>query len=64
MYGWPRDDAARQALAALGGYRGTVESARLALFDDETRAIAGRVRADSLRDATTEDRPRMGLNDG
>ncbi|WP_281179682.1 hypothetical protein [Actinoplanes subtropicus] len=38
--------------------------ARLVLFDDQARAVAVRFRADSLGDATTEDRPRMGLNDG
>ena len=64
VYGWPRGYGARQALAALGGYRDTVDSARLVLFDDETRAMAERVRAGSLGDATTVDWPRMWLNDG
>jgi O-acetyl-ADP-ribose deacetylase (regulator of RNase III) len=53
VYGRPRDAAARQVLAVLGGYRGTVESARLVLFDDESRAIAERVWADSQGNATT-----------
>ena len=45
-FGWPHEDAVRQALNALGGAETAVEEARLVLFGDATFAAAERVRAD------------------
>jgi O-acetyl-ADP-ribose deacetylase (regulator of RNase III) len=42
VYRWPKDDAVAQALTVLRSEPTTVESARLVLFDDKTRAIAER----------------------
>jgi O-acetyl-ADP-ribose deacetylase (regulator of RNase III) len=44
IYGWPKDDAVRQALTALRAEPDTVELARLVLFDEETHRLAERVR--------------------
>jgi O-acetyl-ADP-ribose deacetylase (regulator of RNase III) len=45
-YGWPKDDAVRQALTAItAAPRGSVELVRLVLFDAATLAVAERVRA-------------------
>lgn len=44
IFGWPKDDAVRQALAALRAPRSTVDLVRLVLFDAATLAIAERVR--------------------
>jgi O-acetyl-ADP-ribose deacetylase (regulator of RNase III) len=46
-YGWPLEDAIRQALDALGASDNSVEEARLVLFGDETLATAQRVLADA-----------------
>jgi O-acetyl-ADP-ribose deacetylase (regulator of RNase III) len=46
-YGWPKDDAVAQALAALQGSPATVELVLLVLFDEQTREIAERVVARS-----------------
>lgn len=43
-FGWPLDDAVRQALAALRGAETTVEEARLVLFGAETFVLAQRIR--------------------
>ena len=40
VFGWPLDDAIRQALAALRGAQTTVEEARLVLFGAATFATA------------------------
>jgi O-acetyl-ADP-ribose deacetylase (regulator of RNase III) len=40
IFGWPVDDAVRQALTALRGADTRVGQARLVLFDDRTLAIA------------------------
>ena len=45
-FGWPHEDAVRQALNALGGAETAVEEARRVLFGDATFAAAERVRAD------------------
>jgi O-acetyl-ADP-ribose deacetylase (regulator of RNase III) len=42
-YGWPREDAIRQALTALGGADTAVTEARLVLFDAATADLARRV---------------------
>ena len=42
-FGWPLDDAVRQALAALHSAETSVEEARLVLFGRETLAVAERV---------------------
>ena len=42
-YGWPLEDAVRQALDALGAAETRVEGARLVLFGDRTFAVARRV---------------------
>jgi len=42
-YGWPREDAIRQALTALGGADTAVTEARLVLFDAPTADLARRV---------------------
>ena len=42
-FGWPLDDAVRQALAALRGPETSVEEARLVLFGREARAVAERI---------------------
>ena len=42
-YGWPLDDAIRQALRALGGVQTDVEEARLVMFGSETFAVAERI---------------------
>ena len=45
-FGWPVDDAVRQAVAAIRAVeRSSVEMVRLVLFDDFTRAVAERVAA-------------------
>jgi O-acetyl-ADP-ribose deacetylase (regulator of RNase III) len=44
-FGWPLDDAVRQALTALGGAETAVAEARLVLFGAATFASAERVRA-------------------
>ena len=44
-FGWPLDDAVRQALAALRAAEASVEEARLVLFGRETLAVAERVYA-------------------
>jgi O-acetyl-ADP-ribose deacetylase (regulator of RNase III) len=46
-FGWPLEDAVRQALTALGGAETKVEEARLVLFGDATLAAAERARADT-----------------
>jgi O-acetyl-ADP-ribose deacetylase (regulator of RNase III) len=43
IYRWPKEDAVAQALTALNQAATTVESVRLVLFDEPTRAIAERV---------------------
>jgi O-acetyl-ADP-ribose deacetylase len=48
-YGWPLDDAVRQALEALGAADTGVEEARLVLFGDEAYAAALRHQADRLQ---------------
>lgn len=47
IYRWPREDAVRQAVAALrqSPHAATIEVARLVLFDVETRNVAERVLA-------------------
>jgi O-acetyl-ADP-ribose deacetylase (regulator of RNase III) len=47
IYGWPADDALRQAHAALCGTQSTVEAARLVLFGQATYDLARRVLADA-----------------
>jgi O-acetyl-ADP-ribose deacetylase (regulator of RNase III) len=47
VYGWPVDDAVRQAVRALRMADTRVELARLVLFDARTREIADRVTADA-----------------
>lgn len=50
VYGWPLDDAVRQALAALRAATPThVAEVRLVLFDTATYAAARRVHADPSR---------------
>ena len=44
-YGWPADDAVRQALAALRAAQTRVRSARLVLFDERLRRTAEAVAA-------------------
>jgi O-acetyl-ADP-ribose deacetylase len=44
-FGWPLEDAVRQALTALGAAETAVEEARLVLFGEATFAAALRVRA-------------------
>jgi len=46
IFGWPVDDAVRQALTALRGADTRVQQARLVLFGAETLATAQRVAAD------------------
>ena len=46
-YGWPLEDALRQALDALRGAETSVAESRLVLFGDETFATAERVLADA-----------------
>jgi O-acetyl-ADP-ribose deacetylase (regulator of RNase III) len=46
VFGWPLDDAVRQALTALRGVETQVAEARLVLFGRETFATAERVFAD------------------
>jgi len=43
VYGWPLDDAVRQALSALRGAETEVAEARLVLFGREAYAVAERV---------------------
>jgi O-acetyl-ADP-ribose deacetylase (regulator of RNase III) len=43
IFGWPKDDAVRQALTAMRA-SSTVDAARLVLFDAATLAVAERVR--------------------
>jgi O-acetyl-ADP-ribose deacetylase (regulator of RNase III) len=45
-FGWPLDDAVRQALTALGKAETAVEEARLVLFGEATFTTAERVRAE------------------
>ena len=45
-FGWPLEDAIRQALAALGGATTSVAEVRLVLFGRETFAVAERLRAE------------------
>jgi O-acetyl-ADP-ribose deacetylase (regulator of RNase III) len=47
-YGWPLEDAIRQALDAMRGADTRVEESRLVLFGDETFATAQRVLAGAL----------------
>ncbi|MBA2295275.1 MAG: O-acetyl-ADP-ribose deacetylase [Actinobacteria bacterium] len=42
-YGWPLDDAVRQALAGMRAAQANVEEARLVLFGSETHALASRI---------------------
>ena len=44
-FGWPLEDAVRQALTALSGAETAVAEARLVLFGEETLALAERVAA-------------------
>jgi O-acetyl-ADP-ribose deacetylase (regulator of RNase III) len=46
IYGWPKDDAIRQALAALRSADTAVEVATLVLFDAATLELANRIRTD------------------
>jgi len=46
IFGWPVEDAVRQALTALGGASTSVAEARLVLFGAPTFEVAQRVRAD------------------
>ena len=46
IYGWPKDDAVRQALIALRAWPSTVDTVRLVLFDAATLEIARRVHAE------------------
>jgi O-acetyl-ADP-ribose deacetylase (regulator of RNase III) len=46
-YGWPLEDAVRQALAAMREAETRVDEARLVLFGDETFATAQRVYAEA-----------------
>lgn len=46
IFGWPIEDAVRQALTALSGTPTRVSQARLVLFGADTYALAERVRAD------------------
>jgi len=46
-FGWPLEDAVRQAFTALGEAETKVEEARLVLFGAETLAVAERVRAET-----------------
>jgi O-acetyl-ADP-ribose deacetylase (regulator of RNase III) len=46
IFGWPVEDAVRQALTALGAARTSVVEARLVLFGTPTFEVAQRVRAD------------------
>jgi O-acetyl-ADP-ribose deacetylase (regulator of RNase III) len=46
-FGWPLEDAVRQALTALGGAETAVEEARLVLFGEATFAAAARGRAET-----------------
>jgi O-acetyl-ADP-ribose deacetylase (regulator of RNase III) len=43
VYGWPVDDAVRQALTALRGADTRVRTTRLILFDERTRRVADEV---------------------
>ena len=47
-FGWPLDDAIRQALRALSGVESGVDEARLVLFGEETFRTAGRIRGEEL----------------
>jgi O-acetyl-ADP-ribose deacetylase (regulator of RNase III) len=42
VYGWPADDAVRQAFTALRAAQSTVEVARLVLFEDDKYQLARR----------------------
>ena len=44
IFGWPKDDAVRQALTAIRASPSTVDIVRLVLFDAATLAVAERVR--------------------
>lgn len=43
VYGWPREDAVRQALAGISESNTDIADIRLVLFDDETLRIAEQV---------------------
>jgi len=43
IFGWPADDAVRQALTALRSATTRVRDSRLVLFDDHTREVAAAV---------------------
>lgn len=45
-YGWPKDDAIHQALAALTAADTSIRTATLMLFDESTLALAERIRAE------------------
>lgn len=45
VFGWPQEDAIRQALAALGSATTTVREVRLVLFDAVAFGLAERLRA-------------------
>lgn len=47
-FGWPLEDAIRQALRALGEVETSVEEARLVLFGAETFSVAERIRGEGL----------------
>ncbi len=46
VFGWPVDDAVRQALDALRGVEASVEESRLVLFGPETYELAERILGD------------------
>ena len=46
IYGWPKDDAIRQALRAMRSADTAVRTATLVLFDAATLELANRIRAD------------------
>jgi O-acetyl-ADP-ribose deacetylase (regulator of RNase III) len=46
-FGWPLEDAVRQALTALGDAETGVEQARLVLFGEATLVVAERVRTET-----------------
>ncbi len=46
IFGWPKEDAVRQALTALRAAASTVDTVRLVLFDAGTLAVARKVYAE------------------
>lgn len=44
IFGWPRDDAVRQAFTAIGGATTSVEQVTLVLFDEVTFMLAEQIR--------------------